>query len=502
VALLIGADIGSSALKAVIVDPGRGVLGVAEHAYPMHRPHPGWAENDPDDWLRALAAAVPALLGQVGAIGEDVGGLCVVGQRDPVVLLDGADRVLAPAIHWTDRRDPEGTAAIFDRVGRERILQVSGVPATPGLVLPNLDWTRRAMPDTWAGIRCALQPKDYVRHRLTGDRSTDTSSLSRSHLNDWRTDAWSPELCEAAAIPMSILPPVLHGSWEATGTLTPEAAGWLGLTTRVVVAAGGGDDQAATLGSGVLAPGELSLGTGSSLAWRAVVRTPQVDATGRMCIARHVVADAYIYEMIAVGSGTMLRWFRESLGGAQGAIPSYEDLIEEASAVPPGANGLMFYPYPDGATLPEDRPTARGAFLGVTAGHRRGHFVRAILEGVAFLYPPLLGILEAQGVAVDRLVVIDGESRSATWNQLKADVCGRELHTTAVGEASALGAAILAGTASGAFASPEEGAQALVDHGPVFVPDPATHARYAPVRAGWEAAAPHLFAAFEARAHV
>ena len=499
-ALLIGADIGSSALKAVIVDPVRGVLGVAEHAYPMHRPHPGWAENDPDDWPRALAAAVPTLLDLARATGDDVRGLCVVGQRDPVVLLDGEDRVVAPAIHWTDRRDPDGTAAIFDRVGRERILEVSGVPATPGLVLPNLDWTRRAMPDAWAEVRSALQPKDYVRHRLTGDRSTDTSSLSRSHLNDWRTDAWSAELCEAAGIPIEILPPVLHGSWEGTGTLTPEAAGWLGLTTRVVVAAGGGDDQAATLGCAVLAPGELSLGTGSSLAWRAVVHQPRVDTTGRMCIARHVVPGAFIYEMIAVGSGTMLRWFRESLGGVPGAIPSYEELIEEAAAVPPGANGLLFYPYPDGATLPEDRPAARGAFLGVTAGNRRGHFVRAILEGVAFLYPPLLGILEAQGVEVRRLTVIDGESRSATWNQLKADVCGRELQTTAVPEASALGAAILAGTASGAFASPEEGAQALVAPGPVFVPDPAAHARYERVRAGWDAAAPHLFAAFEARA--
>ena len=498
--LLIGADIGSSAMKAVIVDPERGVLGVAEHAYPMHRPHPGWTENDPDDWLRALAAVVPALLEQAGATGDDVGGLCVVGQRDPVVLLDGEDRVLTPAIHWTDRRDPEGTSAIFDRVGRERILEVSGVPATPGLVLPNLDWTRRELPHVWSNVRWALQPKDYVRHRLTGDRSTDTSSLSRSHLNDWRTDAWSEELCEAAGIPMSILPQVLHGAWEATGTLTPESAGWLGLSTRVVVAAGGGDDQAATLGCGVLAPGELSLGTGSSLAWRAVVQAPRVDTSGRLCIARHVVPDAFIYEMIAVGSGTMLRWFRESLGGAPGAVPSYEALIEEAMTVSPGANGLLFYPYPDGATLPEDRPLARGSFLGVTAGLRRGHFTRAILEGVAFLYPALLEILEAQGVHVGRLTVIDGESRSPSWNQLKADVCGCELHTTAVPEASALGAAILAGTASGAFASPEAGALALVAAGPTFIPDPSVHAIYEPIHDGWVAAAPHVFAAYEARA--
>lgn len=499
--LLIGADIGSSALKAVLVDPATGVLAIAERPYRMHRPHPGWAENDPADWFDAVVAAVHELLATAGVAGLEVVGLCVVGQRDPVVLLDEHFRVLGPAIHWTDRRDPAGTAAIFAAVGRDRILDVSGVVPTPGLVLPNLDWTRRHRPDAWRATRHAVQPKDYVLQRLTGALATDTSSLSRSLVNDWRRDDWSGELCEAAGIPVSILPPVRFGSWEPVGTLTDDAARRLGLPSSTVVAAGGGDDQAATLGSGVLAPGELSLGTGSSLAWRAVTHEPRVDPRGRLCVARHVVPDRYIYEMVAVGSGTMLRWFREAIATAPGAeAPSYETLIAEAATVAPGADGLLFYPYPDGATLPEDHPSARGAFLGVTAHHRRGHFVRAILEGVAYLYPPLLGILRDQGVSVERLTVIDGEARSATWNQIKADVSGRELRTTAVPEASALGAAILAGTAAGVFASPDAGARALVSAGPTFAPDPRRSARYAALQAGWMRAAPHVFAAFEDRA--
>ena len=499
--LLIGADIGSSALKAVLVDPAVGVLAVAERPYRMHRPHPGWAENDPVDWFDALVASVHELLAAAGVAGPDVAGLCVVGQRDPVVLLDERLGVLAPAIHWTDRRDPAGTAAIFDAVGRDRILDVSGVVPTPGLVLANLDWTRRHRPDVWRAARHAVQPKDYVLQRLTGVLATDTSSLSRSLINDWRRDDWSGELCEAASIPVSILPPVRFGSWEPVGTLTGDAARRLGLPATTVVAAGGGDDQAATLGSGVLAPGELSVGTGSSLAWRAVTHEPRVDPRGRLCVARHVVPDRYVYEMVAVGSGTMLRWFREAIATVPGGhAPSYESLIAEAAAVSPGADGLLFYPYPDGATLPEDHPAARGAFLGVTAHHRRGHFVRAILEGVAYLYPPLLEILRDQDVHVERLTVIDGESRSATWNQIKADVSGRELRTTAVPEASAVGAAILAGTAAGVFASAEAGARALVTPGPVFRPDARATARYAGLQAGWARAASHVFAAFDARA--
>jgi xylulokinase len=213
-----------------------------------------------------------------------------------------------------------------------------------------------------------------------------------------------------------------------------------------------------------------------------------------------VVPDAFIYEMVAVGSGTMLRWFREALGSAPGAsLTPYETLIAEAAVVAPGADGLLFYPFPDGATLPEEHASARGAFLGVTAHHRRGHFVRAILEGVAFLYPPLLEILVDFGVRVERLVLIDGEARSATWNHIKADVTGRVLHTTGVPEASAVGAAILAGTAAGVFATADDGARALVTPGDVFRPDAAITARYAPILAGWRRAAPHVFGAFEAR---
>ena len=250
----------------------------------------------------------------------------------------------------------------------------------------------------------------------------------------------------------------------------------------------------------MLAPGELSLGTGSSLAWRAVTRDPRPDPRGRLCISRHVVPNEHLYEMVAVGSGTTLRWFREAMATVPGGDPlSYQQLIAEAAAVPAGSDGLLFYPYPDGATLPEEHPSARGAFLGITARHRRAHLVRAILEGIAYLYPSLLGILAEQGVAVDRLVVIDGESRSATWNQLKADVCGRALATTGVTEASAVGAAIVAGAAAGVFASCEEGTRALVVPGPTFTPEPREVTRYAGLHAAWERTAAHVFAAFEAR---
>lgn len=498
--LLIGADVGTSALKAVLVDPAAGVLAVANQPYPMHRPHPGWAENDPEDWHAALVAAVRGLLADAGVAGVDVAALCIAGQRDQVVLLDGDDQVLAPAIHWSDRRDPAGTAAVFERVGAARILEISGVVPTPGLALTGIDWTQRHQPEAWRATRRAVAPKDFLVRRLTGVDGTDTSTPSRSLLNDWRADAWSDELCGAAGIDPSVLPPIRFGAWEPVGQLRPEAAAALGLPATTIVAAGGGDDQAAALGCGVVGPGSVSLGAGSSMAWRVVAPEPAVDALGRMCIARHVVPGQRIYELIAVGSGTMLAWFRATLAAGAGPAPSYDELIAEAAAVPPGSDGLLFYPYPDGATLPEDHPAARGTFLGVTARHTRAHFTRAILEGVAYLYPMLLDMLAERGVEADRLLLIDGESRSAVWNQVKADVSGRTLQTPTVAEASALGAAILAGTAAGAFASAAAGVEALVHTRDTFEPRADRHAAYRELQAAWARAGTHVFRAYDALA--
>ena len=225
---LLGADVGTSALKAALVHPEHGVVAVAERAYPMHRPHPRWAENDPEDWYAALVAAVPEVLARAGVAPDEVGALCLVGQRDIAVLLDGAGRVLTPCIHWTDRRDPEETARLYAELG-ERLVAVSGVLPIPGLVLPNLAWSRRHLPEAWRAARHALQPKDFLAYRLTGDVGTDIGSPTRSLLNDWRTWDWSPELCAAAGIPPELLPPVRYRPWEVRGELGAAAAAALGL---------------------------------------------------------------------------------------------------------------------------------------------------------------------------------------------------------------------------------------------------------------------------------
>src|SRR5690349_2178354 len=271
---VIGADIGSSGLKAALVHAQAGVVAVAERSYPMHRPFPGAAENDPEDWFNALASATSELLIQTEVSSGDIAGLCVVGQRDVAVLLDEHGVVLAPCIHWTDRRDPTETAELYDRLGRQRLVDVRGTQPIPGLILPNLAWTRAHQPDVWRNVRHALTPKDYLGYRLTGDIGTDPTGPTRSMLNDWRIQDWSDEICCAAKIPRAILPEVKYRPADVRGHLTAEAAQALGLRIGTPVAAGGGDDPASALGSGVVEPGDVSIGTSSSMSWRVVADHP------------------------------------------------------------------------------------------------------------------------------------------------------------------------------------------------------------------------------------
>ncbi|WP_182883245.1 xylulokinase [Microbispora sp. H10949] len=488
---LIGADVGSSALKAALVHPEQGVVAISEQTYPMHRPHPDWAENDADDWYRALARAIPHVLSSAGVSAREVSALCLVGQRDIAVLLDEAGRVLAPVIHWTDRRDPEETSALYDGLGREALIERSGTLPIPGLVLANLTWTRRHQPEVWRRVRHALQPKDYLAYRLIDDVGTDPTGPTRSVLNDWRTGTWSPESCAAAGIPCEILPDVRYAPWEPRGELGG-AAHEIGLLPGTVLVAGGGDDPAAALGSGVIDPGDVSIGTGSSMSWRAVDSRPRFDPTGIVGLMPHVVPDRYLHEMVAVGSGTTLRWLRSTFGGAL----DYAELIAGAREIARGSDGLLCFPYVEGATVPVQDDQVRAAYHGISGHHRLPHFVRATLEGIAYQYPALLDVLRERGLRVDTMTISDGEARSSDWNQIKADVLDQPLVPALRVEAPSIGAAILAGLGTGAFSSARQGVDQVVEVSPRVEPAVEGADRYRELRRQWEEVRAEVFPRF------
>lgn len=491
-AYVIGADIGSSGLKAALVHPERGVIAISEHGYAMHRPAPGWAQNDPEDWFRALAMAVPEVLSIGGVAPSEVVALCVAGQRDIVALLDQHGEVLAPCIHWTDRRDPQVTTELYERLGRQRIIDTSGTLPIPGLVLPNLVWTRDHQPQVWAKVRHALMPKDFIAYRLTGDVGTDPTGPTRSLINDWRTETWSDDLCQDAGIPREILPDVRYRSWEPRGRLGV-AARRLGLHANTLLVAGGGDDPCAALGSGVIDTGDVSLGTGSSMSWRVVADEPKFDPTGVLGLMPHVVPGRYLHEMVAVGTGTTLRWLREAFGGGE----TYDHLIAECETVARGSDGLLCFPYVEGASVPVQDDNARAAYQGISGHHRFPHFVRATLEGIAYQYPALLDILLSRGHVMTTMTISDGEARSAIWNQIKSDVLWHPITPALRVEAPSIGAAILAGLGAELFGSAREAVDAVVELAPVVNPDPAGAESYQRLRKDWEAARNQTFPTFD-----
>jgi xylulokinase len=499
-ACLIGVDLGTTGGKAVLVDENGEVRGTAWREYPMHRPQAGWAENDPEDWVRATAGMIRDVVASSGVSADSVKAVSIVAQRDPVVLLDGAGEVLTPSISWLDRRDQGETDALFRELGRTHIIEVTGVVPVPALTLPNLVWTRRHLPDVWRRARHALFVKDYVIYRLTGEIATDYSTQSRSLLNAIATNSWSEEICGFAEIPVELLPEIKYDPWAPRAVLDARTAESLGLRAGTILSAGGGDDQAAALGSGAVAVGDISAGTGTASCWRVVSDRAVVDPAGRADLSVHVAPGRYLYEMTIAGTGLSLRWFRDIFGGiaAEGTAPSatYDALVEEAMTVPPGADGLIFYPYLDGSRLPYFNEDANGVFFGITATHRRAHFVRAILEGVAYQYPALARLVEEYSSRVGLISIVDGEARSRAWNSIKADVLGMPIRTTRTVEAAAIGSAILAGVAGGVFASVEVGVEALVSTGEVFEPDPARHEVYERERARYEAVYRHLDVAF------
>jgi sugar (pentulose or hexulose) kinase len=495
---LIGLDIGTSALKAVLAHPEEGLRGVTEVGYAMHRPHPGWAENDADDWLRAAATAIPTLLSSAGVAPEQVVAACFVSQRDTAVLVDDRGEPLAPCIHWSDRRDPHETAALFDRLGRDRLLETTGTAPIPGLVLPNLAWTVAHHPELVRRAVVALGPKDYIAHRLTGEAATDRTTPTRSLLNDWRAETWDDGICSEAGIPRRLLPDVRYSPWAPRAELDGRAA-LVGLAPGTLLAAGGGDDPAAALGCGVIEPGEMSVGASSSTSLRVVSTRPSVAPGVPLGVLPHVAPGRYLHEMVAVGTGTSLRWLCSALAGPGAPAPSYDELLAGAAAIERGASGLLFYPYVEGVSIPVEDDRVRGGFLGIEPHHDRRHLARAAIESIAYQYPSFIELIERAGHRVDRITMSDGEARSSLWNQIKADVIGRPLHVAAVAEAPAVGAAILAGLAAGVFRSAQSGVAALTAPHTAYLPDAAAHADYTRHRRRWQAARTHVLAAAAAR---
>ncbi len=471
---LLGIDIGTGGTRALIInEKGDVVSSATEEHKPFASPRIGWAEQNPEDWWRACGQAVRKALSGANLSGSEIACAGFSGQMHGAVMLDARDRVVRPALIWCDVRTGDQCRCFTEKVGAERLIRLACNPALPNFTLTKFLWVRENEPENWQQVRSVMLPKDYVRFRLTGDRAIDTADASGTLLLDVANRRWSSEILQAAEMDESLLPK-LYESPEICGKVSAAGAEWTGLKAGTPVVAGAGDQAAGATGMGIVAPGLVSATIGTSGVVFAATDRPALDSKGRLHTFCHASPGRWHVMGVTQAAGLSLRWFRDQFGaGAEDGRDPYERLTDEASKVPPGADGLLWAPYLMGERTPHLDPDARGALIGLTASHTRGHVIRAILEGVAFSLKDSFTLFEEMDVPVRRIRLGGGGARSALWRQIQADVYGREVEIVEAEEGAAYGAAILAGVGIKQWNSVENACAEVVRVARVVSPQPA-----------------------------
>jgi xylulokinase len=466
VAHVLGIDVSTTATKAVLVEEGGAIRGVASAGYDYDVPRPLWSEQDPERWWTGAIEAIGAVLGSSGVPAEDVVAVGLTGQMHGAVLVDAADRILRPAILWNDQRTGAECDVIRETVGPERLVSITGNDALTGFTAPKLVWVREHEPDVWKRIAHVLLPKDELRRRLTGAYALDKADGAGTLLFDLAARDWSPEVVDALRIDRAWLPPTHEGP-AVTGKVTAQAAAATGLRAGTPVVAGGGDQSANAVGVGAVDVGIVALSLGTSGVVFATTDRPLYEPRGRVHAFCHAVPGRWHMMSVMLSAAGSLRWFRDAIAPRT----DFHELVAPAAEVPAGSDGLLFLPYLTGERSPHPDPLARGAFVGLTVGHDRRHLTRAVLEGVAFgLRDGLDLMVEAGMPAPDRIRASGGGTASPLWRQILADVLQAEISTVETSEGAAFGAAILAAVGAGWYGSVEAASAELVTATPVASP--------------------------------
>ena len=460
-AAVLGIDIGTTACKAVLVDERARVVATAEIPHDLSTPHPGWAEENPEDWWRGAVGVTRQLLRNRPP--HHIRALGVSGMVPALVVLDDGGRVVRPAIQQNDARAVDEIAVLRDQFPEETFFPQTGATWNQQVIPPKLLWLRRHEPATWARLRRICGSYEFVTGRLTGTAYTEVNWALESGMWAPRHRTWMESVLAWIGLPPEALAPV-RWPYEPVGTLTARAADDTGLPRDTMVIAGSADHIAAGLAAGLAARGDVVLKLGSAGDFLYAVE--EFAPIRELFIDYHDRPGLFVLNGCMAASGSLVKWFRDRF--RPGA--SYADLDAAAATVPPGSDGLIVLPYFLGEKTPLHDPWARGTVLGLTLSHTPAHLYRAILEGVAFGFRHHIEVLEHAGYRAERLFVVDGGARSDVWCTILASVLGRALHRIVGGETgSAYGVALVAGVAAGLWdweALPRAAITGMVDPQP------------------------------------
>mgnify|MGYP000844113171 CR=1 FL=1 len=470
---VIGVDLGTSAVKALLVGQDGTVRAEATREYPLYHEKSGWSEQEPEDWVRGTLEALRELASGSGVDARDIEGLSFSGQMHGLVLLDADNRPVRRAILWNDTRTTAQCRAIERALG-DKLLAVTRNPALEGFTLPKILWVRDHEPHAFERAVRFVLPKDYVRYRLTGGIHMDLSDAAGTLLLDVANKRWSGEVLSAFGLDAALCPPLVEAGAQV-GTLSAESAAATGLSAGTRVFAGGADNACGAIGAGILQPGLTLCSIGTS----GVILTYEADAAadyrGKVHFFNHGKENAFYAMGVTLAAGYSLSWFRSTFAKGE----PYESLLAGVDGIAPGSDGLLFTPYIVGERTPHADSAIRGSFIGMDGAHTRAHFARAVMEGITFSLNESVDIFRRAGKTVDTIVSIGGGAKNPAWLQMQADIFQAEVVALENEQGPGLGAAMLAAAGCGWFASLDECAGAFVKRSGSYLPDADRSARYA-----------------------
>lgn len=464
----IGIDLGTSAVKLLLMEENGKIVRVTSREYPLYFPHPGWSQQNPEDWYKQSMDGLCELLDGIDK--SQVAGISFGGQMHGLVVLDENDQVIRPAILWNDGRTFRENDYLNQVIGKEKLSEYTANISFTGFTAPKILWIKNNEPENFARIKKIMLPKDYLAYRLTGVHCTDVSDASGMLLFDVKNRCWSEEMCEICGVHKEQLAKV-YESYETVGTLLPEIAQNLGLPETVKVAAGAGDNAAAAVGTGTVGNGQcnISLGTSGTI----FISSDQFAMDKNNALHAFAHADGHYHLMgCMLSAASCNKWWMDEIIGTK------DYGTEQAAITKLGENHVYFLPYLMGERSPHNDPDARGTFIGMTMDTSRADMTQAVLEGVAFALRDSFEIAKSLGIQINRTKICGGGAKSILWKKIIANVLNVKVDVPETEEGPGYGAAILAAVACGEYASVEEAAQKLLKVVDTVEPDAELAAKY------------------------
>ena len=466
--LYIGVDLGTSAVKLLLMDGDGKVHKIVSKEYPLYFPHPGWSEQKPEDWFAQSMAGIKELVSQCDK--NKVAGISFGGQMHGLVILDGEDKVIRPAILWNDGRTGEETDYLNQEIGKEKISEYTANIAFAGFTAPKLLWMKKHEPENFEKICKIMLPKDYLAYCLSGSFCTDVSDASGMLLLDVKNRCWSKEMIEICGITQKQLPK-LYESYEVVGNLKPEIAEELGLSPQVKVIAGAGDNAAAAVGTGTVGEGMCNISLGTSGTIFISSRSFGVDQNNALHSFAH--SDGYYHLMgCMLSAASCNKWWNENI------LKTTDFAAEQADITKLGENQVFYLPYLMGERSPHNNPDARAMFIGMSMDTRREDMTLAVLEGVTFGLRDSLEVAKSLGIKLERTKVCGGGAKSTLWKKLLANIMNLKVEVIESEEGPALGGAMLAAVGCGEYPDVETIAKKVVKVVETVEPDPELVAKY------------------------